>query len=69
MNDGTPLGVRVQKAYMAAVLIGPTKKKWLTRSGLQGCLLNAKEKARLSTKDKVRKVTEKERHTVMSLVH
>jgi hypothetical protein len=23
MNDGTPLGVRVQEAFIAAVLIGP----------------------------------------------
>jgi hypothetical protein len=26
MNDGTTLGVRVQEAFMAAVLIGPTTK-------------------------------------------
>jgi hypothetical protein len=26
MNDGTPLGVRVQEAFIAAVLIGPTIK-------------------------------------------
>jgi hypothetical protein len=26
MNDGTPLGVRVQEAFMASVLIGPTTK-------------------------------------------
>jgi hypothetical protein len=26
MNDGTPLGVRVQEAFMAAVLIGPTTR-------------------------------------------
>jgi hypothetical protein len=26
MNDGTPLGVRVQEAFMAAVLIGPITK-------------------------------------------
>jgi hypothetical protein len=26
INDGTPLGVRVQEAIMAAVLIGPTTK-------------------------------------------
>jgi hypothetical protein len=26
INDGTPLGVRVQEAFMAAVLIGPTTK-------------------------------------------
>jgi hypothetical protein len=26
MNDGTPLGVRIQEAFMTAVLIGPTTK-------------------------------------------
>jgi hypothetical protein len=26
MNDGIPLGVRVQEAFMAAVLIDPTTK-------------------------------------------
>ena len=46
----------------------PVICKWLPRSGLQVCLLNVKEKARLSTKDKVRKLIEKnERHTGMSL--
>jgi hypothetical protein len=30
MNDGTPLGVRVQEAFMAAVLIGPTTKTTTT---------------------------------------
>jgi hypothetical protein len=30
MNDGTPFGVRVQLAFMAAVLIGPTTKTTTT---------------------------------------
>jgi hypothetical protein len=33
MNDGTPLGVRVQEAFMAAVLIGPTTKTKQTKQG------------------------------------
>jgi hypothetical protein len=31
MNDGTPLVVRVQEAFMAAVLIGPTTKTIKTK--------------------------------------
>jgi hypothetical protein len=34
MNDGTPLGVRVQEAFMAGVLIGPTTKTTTTKTSL-----------------------------------
>jgi hypothetical protein len=34
MNDRTPLGVRVQEAFMAAVLIGPTTKTTKTTLNL-----------------------------------
>jgi hypothetical protein len=35
MSDGTPLGVRVQEAFMAAVLVGPTTKTTTTFSSFQ----------------------------------
>jgi hypothetical protein len=47
----------------------PIMCDWLPQSGLQACQLHAKEKACLSTKNEVRKVTEKKNYRHVSCCH
>jgi hypothetical protein len=47
MNNGTPLGVRVQEAFMAAVLIDPTTKTNKQSILSEFCLHNIQKLVRL----------------------